>query len=196
MAENTIYSDFRPQIGDVSFCVLRKMRREFLSRRDIDRKAEEVLGSFDPKFPNNQISPIYLVVHGLAGKHQISFRFEQDLGFSPRGRKILGQFEFAQEQLPIDRILQYDSPRFRWTLCHEIGHWVLHRFIDPRAISRDRSVFVDTREQLHFTAQWSELRWIEWQANQFASSLLLPRPVLQRRALIGSSRYCCPAEAR
>jgi Zn-dependent peptidase ImmA (M78 family) len=127
------------------------------------------------------------VVHGLAEKHQISFRFEQDLGFSPRGRKILGQFEFAPEQISIDRILQYDSPRFRWTLCHEIGHWVLHRFIDPRTISRDQPAFVDTRQQLQFTeprskftAQWSELKWIEWQANQFASSLLLPEPILKR----------------
>jgi Zn-dependent peptidase ImmA (M78 family) len=56
----------------------------------------------------------------------------------------------------------------------------LHRFIDPRTISRDQPALIDTREQLHFTAQWSELKWIEWQANQFASSLLLPRPVLQR----------------
>jgi hypothetical protein len=105
------------------------MRREFLSRREIDRKAEEVLRRFDPKFPSNQISPIYAVVHGLAKKHQISFRFRQDLGFSSRGRKILGQSEFAAQQISTDEILSDDSPRFRWTLCHEIGHWVLHRFI-------------------------------------------------------------------
>ena len=33
------------------------MRREFLSRKAIDRKAEEVLIRFNPNFPNNQISP-------------------------------------------------------------------------------------------------------------------------------------------
>jgi len=152
----------------------------YLNRNDIDAKAEEVISHFDDAALSRQVSPIYQVLDGLVSKYRTPFHFDQDLGHSPQGRKILGRYDFQPRQILIDRVLPYDSPRFRWTLCHEIGHLVLHRKIDPKLVSREKPQFVDTRTQLHFirTANRSELEWIEWQANQFASAMLLPRPIL------------------
>jgi len=154
--------------------------RQRLTRDDIDSKAEEVALHFDPNAFARSSSPIYEIVTGLKNTYHIPFHFDQRLGSSVKGKKILGRFDFQPRRILIDEILPYDSPRFRWTLCHEIGHLVLHRKLDPKLISRDSQGFVDTREELRFirTARWSDLHWIEWQANQFASALLLPRSIV------------------
>jgi Zn-dependent peptidase ImmA (M78 family) len=64
--------------------------------------------------------------------------------------------------------------------CHEIGHLALHRKLDRKLISLGAPAFIDTRTQLRFvrTALRSDLEWVEWQANKFASALLLPRPIV------------------
>jgi len=157
--------------------------RRHLNRGDIDKKVEEVLLHFDPRALTRRVSPIYAVVGGLKDVYHIPFHFDQDLGRSRRGKrvfKIFGRFDFEPRQILIDKSLPHDSPRFRWTLCHEIGHLVLHRKLDPKSISRDAAQLVDTRTELRFirSARWSELEWIEWQANQFASGMLLPRPIV------------------
>ena len=157
----------------------RPKRRRWLSREEIDAKAEEVILHFDPSAFVKHISPLYQVVKGLIDTYHVPFHFDQDLGYSRPGRKILGRFDFRPRQILIDKLLPYDSPRFRWTLSHEIGHLALHRSLNPTLISKETPQFVDTREQLRFirTAKRSELQWIEWQANQFASALLLPRAI-------------------
>ena len=125
-------------------------------------------------------SPIYDVVSGLKDRYHVPFHFDQDLGFAATGKKILGRFDFQPRRILIDRVLPHDSPRFRWTLSHEVGHFVLHRKLYPSNISREPQEFIDTKEELRFirTARRSDLQWIEWQANQFASALLLPRPIV------------------
>ena len=155
-------------------------RRRRLKREDIDAKAEEVALHFDPSSLARKTSPLYEVVDGLIRRYKVQFLFDQDLGYSPRRKRILGRFDFKPQQILIDRVLPHDSPRFRWTVSHEIGHLVLHRNLDPRLISRTKPEFIDTRAELRFlrTAMKSELAWIEWQANQFAASMLLPRPIL------------------
>jgi len=154
--------------------------RQCLSRNDIDARAQEVLLHFDPRALFRPRSPIYEVVVGLKDKFGIDFGFDEDLGFSSRGKKILGRFEFESRRILVDRVLPADSPRFRWTLCHEIGHLVLHRKLNPKLIFRVKSAVVDTATELRFARkpQRSELDWIEWQANQFAAALLLPRVIV------------------
>jgi Zn-dependent peptidase ImmA (M78 family) len=157
----------------------RQVRRR-LSREQIDEKAEEVLRFFRPDVFQLSNSPLYSVVEGLLANSWVRFGFNVDLGFSSSGRKILGQFDFEPRTIQIDKILPNDSPRFRWTLAHEIGHLVLHRKLDRSLITVSPPVFIDTREHLQYlrTAERSELEWVEWQANQFAAALLLPRPIV------------------
>jgi Zn-dependent peptidase ImmA (M78 family) len=155
-------------------------RRRHLSRDQIDAEAEKVALHFDPRAFARTTSPLYEVMNGLKEKYRVSFFFDRDLGTSERGRKILGRFDFTSRRISIDGILPYDSPRFRWSLSHEIGHLVLHRKLDRKLISLDTPALIDTRIQLRFvrTAARSELEWVEWQANKFAAAMLLPRPIV------------------
>ncbi len=139
---------------------------------------------FDPKALDRSRSSIYSVARGLAENCDLQFVFDQKLGVGPKGGKVLGRFDFAPPRILIDEFLKKDSPRFRWTLCHEIGHYVLHRKIDRRRISRHDSL-IDCRPELfpRRTAGWSDLHWIEWEANQFAGALLLPEPILKRELI-------------
>jgi hypothetical protein len=61
-----------------------------LNRKDIDAKAEEVVLHFDQRAFTRLRPPIYQVVAGLNDLYHIPFHFDQELGFSARGRKILG----------------------------------------------------------------------------------------------------------
>lgn len=78
--------------------------------------------------------------------------------------------------------------RFKFTLAHEIAHWILHKryfFVDENQISlfdnlgeddfikclnRDEKDFVINRKR-------TPEEWLEWQADNFASSILMPKEV-------------------
>jgi Zn-dependent peptidase ImmA (M78 family) len=172
----------------------KKMRqREILSRHDIDQRAEALALHFDHAAFDHLRSPLYLVVKALAEIHRLPFLFRQDLGSRTVGKKILGRFDFDPSRILIDQTLSEDSPRFRWTLCHEIGHYVLHRHLDPSRIGDDRPL-IDTRDELFFirTAAKTDRQWIEWQANKFAAALLLPRPILKRALIAAQDKLDMP----
>ncbi|MDR2743926.1 MAG: ImmA/IrrE family metallo-endopeptidase [Desulfovibrio sp.] len=71
-----------------------------------------------------------------------------------------------------------DGPegRYNFTLAHEVGHWVLRRFefLAPDVLKQQG----DNRGILCRAIQRKEPR--ERQADQFASHLLMPRPVVQK----------------
>ncbi|ACK69905.1 protein of unknown function DUF955 [Gloeothece citriformis PCC 7424] len=92
------------------------------------------------------------------------------------------QGQIAARILPLERLIEIneDIPKLRGgfgesTIAHEIGHWVLH--IDPDAVKYalylqklGRTIEVKPllcRSQTH-------LEGIEWQAQYFASCLLMP----------------------
>ncbi len=62
-------------------------------------------------------------------------------------------------------------------LAHEYGHLVLHRKVDPVRSGYATSTIGDT-EQDFVTGKKilsTPRDWIEWQANRFASAILMPR---------------------
>jgi len=56
--------------------------------------------------------------------------------------------------------------RDRFTACHELGHWMLHRGSTLNRVGREK----------HIPAY----RDPEWQANEFSASILMPRPLISR----------------
>lgn len=82
--------------------------------------------------------------------------------------------------------------RFLFTLAHEIGHWVLHRkyfFIDEGQQSlfdyyneeEKNSIICAKRNENDMikVRKRTEGEWIEWQADNFASSILMPKHVFK-----------------
>ncbi len=70
--------------------------------------------------------------------------------------------------------------RLRFTLAHELGHWILHqRFYGTTENRACRSY----RRQHIYTSHHqvkSPVEWTEWQADTFASAILVPRPALRQ----------------
>lgn len=94
----------------------------------------------------------------------------------------------AARILPLEHLIEIneDIPKLRdgfgeSTIAHEIGHWVLH--INPYAVQRclflQRQGRVIQIEPLLCRSE-DNLRGIEWQAQYFASCLLMPRYKLKQ----------------
>ena len=115
-------------------------------------------------------------------KYRIGFSFSEILGRMPNGNKILGMFSVSPLIIRVCSSIKRWSPAFCRTLAHELGHLVLHRKMigDGKQISREKPI-IDTARQLRYreTAELSDLGWVEWQANEFAMCLILPRRYLQ-----------------
>lgn len=103
---------------------------------------------------------------------------------------------FSKNTMVFDIKLSEDykqEGRFLFTLAHEIGHWVLHRkhfFIDDGQASlftmleeKEEEKFIvcakrDENAMLCVKRKTPE-EWIEWQADNFASSLLMPKAIFK-----------------
>jgi Zn-dependent peptidase ImmA (M78 family) len=82
---------------------------------------------------------------------------------------ILGKIEFNPLRIIADTSLE--EHRYRFTLCHEIGHLVLHKNLFSN--TKDKEDY-DYTLSLNGNISDSNTRRIEIQANLFASYLLLP----------------------
>jgi len=92
---------------------------------------------------------------------------------------IMGKIEFDPLKIVIDSEL--DEHRFRFTLCHEIGHLVLHQNILKNSVTKreDDEYYLS----LNSTISNSITRRMEIQANIFASYLLLPLKSFQMEVM-------------
>lgn len=104
-------------------------------------------------------------------------------------RKLLGRNDaigatwFETSEIYIDQSLDpTEHPRkrgrYRFTVGHEIGHWVLHRrFVPDRASQLD--LFEGrTPEPSILCRESSKREPAEWQADRFASFLLMPKDLV------------------
>lgn len=103
--------------------------------------------------------------------YEVSFDFEKKLSGG-----MLGKIEFSPLKICVSNTLAEDTKRRRFTLCHEIGHLILHM---PR-LEKLINESVDDRDSLSFSFNISDVmsRRLEKQANYFAGSLLIPQTSL------------------
>jgi len=69
--------------------------------------------------------------------------------------------------------------RYRFTLAHETGHWRLHRQLFQRKANQ-LTLLPESVERPEYICRSSSTEPIEYQANRFASCLLMPREMLKR----------------
>ncbi|MFA5850273.1 MAG: ImmA/IrrE family metallo-endopeptidase [Bacteroidales bacterium] len=114
-----------------------------------------------------------LVCKYLKDKYKLSFNFNEDLG-SLNSSKILGKLSFKPLKISISNDLLSDKNRWRFTLAHEIGHFVLH-YEDLRGyfdenFDNEMTIDYNIGNLLPFNNKRLEI-----QANIFASRLLIPQ---------------------
>lgn len=149
-----------------------------LSRTDIEERSESFIRHFDDDcLSTPQMTPLGAICTRLAGEYRVAFDFSDDLGSATDGYRIMGRFHPGSRTISIDASLVEGDPRFSFTLAHELGHLVLHCRIQPDLLVPNTEAIEDTRRQLTLERADSADpgSWIEWQANAFAASLLLPR---------------------
>jgi hypothetical protein len=159
---------------------------EYLARGDIEQKAEEVLLWFAPtQLDEPCLTPLAGIVTRLSQDFGLKVSFNQPLGLSSRGKKILGMCVLRPPAIFVDPTLDPSGPTFRFTLAHELGHLTLHRRLNLafEDLDKPNSQIQDSRNELYLGRKRqlvTQRDWLEWQANSFASAILMPRgPVRQ-----------------
>ena len=128
-------------------------------------------------------APLERLLEEFLARRWLSFSHDHDLGTVSGGRKIYGEFVANPVEIHIDRSVPLWSPRVRFTLAHDSGHFVLHRrligpgrYIDRTQIPADSAACMKYREM----ASMSDRGWAEWQANEFALALIMPLAAASR----------------
>jgi hypothetical protein len=156
----------------------------------------------------NQFSPAPLVdldaviFDYLAEEEQLVFDDDALLG-TEDGDLILGKTLPLAGKILISRELKPSAERGRrrFTIAHELGHWVLHRplFLADRehlslfGANDFASVEMVSPNRQLFGAMNQQVRPEEWQANRFATALLIDRGTLLHAF---TERFGTPPAAR
>jgi hypothetical protein len=150
-----------------------------MSRADIERRAELFLQFFDAeclRLP--KATPIATIAARLRDEYGVTFIFNAQLGASSAGYKYRGRIHVPSRTIYVDESLPIGGHRFNFTLAHEIAHFVLHRRVTLSAADgKDGPDILDTSRDLILDQIQSDnpRSWLEWQANTFAASALMPR---------------------
>jgi IrrE N-terminal-like domain len=153
----------------------------FLSKQLIENEAALLLAEYGnshgpvtgPPVPVDEIVELYLEL-------ALEFKdMQQIFGFGD----VHGALWVNDRRIGIDQSLdparnQAMLGRYHFTLAHEAGHWRLHRRLYQRRA--DQPMLLEGAMQADYVCRSSDTSPIEWQANFFAASLMMPREMVKR----------------
>jgi Zn-dependent peptidase ImmA (M78 family) len=148
----------------------------FIGQSYIDNRVNNVFSYFKFKIKKNREILLEPICDYLAEFNNIEFIYDEHLGENAQGNEVLGKISLDTKKIFISNSLKRNSPRWRFTLAHELGHFLLHRklFISDPSTNK-----MDSQNSIN----WEDIdktstSRLEWQANSFASALLLPKITL------------------
>jgi Zn-dependent peptidase ImmA (M78 family) len=173
------------------------MKVPWLPKKTIADAADAVIAGYEAKINRVVQAPIpveAIIERGLGVKLAfVDLREKLDLN------DVLGATYIKEQLICVERSLaeDRDEGRLCFTFAHEAGHWVLHRKLVQQV---DRT---DGNEARIFCRMKDAKEPIEWQADYFASCLLMPAAAVEAafRTIYGSkplvldnvkSSYCGP----
>ena len=116
------------------------------------------------------------IIKTLDKKFDVKVDYSQKLG-NENNNVILGSIDFKKSIISITNKLEYESPRWRFTLAHEIGHYILHRESLFKRIDLFNDVISDVLSFEDIVSKDINNR-MEVQANIFASNFFIPDNIL------------------
>jgi len=165
---SNIWSFFK-QIGLIDLTP-NKQLIPYISTENLSAKVNGLLERYTPEvFKLIQPTPLRTIYQRLESENNTKFIFNKELD-KVNGNQILGKIEFDPLCVYVSKNLVENSPRWRFTLAHEIGHLLLHREI----LSLRYKEGFDTENSLDYYITDNYYKRIEIQANYFASCLILP----------------------
>jgi hypothetical protein len=166
----------------------------YLAESVIDAEAAELLHAVfgGPWRDHSPVDLDAIIYDHLSPRDNLAFNDEADLPME-RGEMVLGKTLPIRGKILLNRMLKYDSEpgRSRFTLAHELGHWVLHRklflarkeeldlFAGGRGVDEDFEFVGLKRSVFPASCKPSATAREEWQANRFAVALLIDPVVLR-----------------
>jgi hypothetical protein len=149
----------------------------YMPKKRIARRAQELIDAFAGDREGDRKAPINVEL--IAERH-LGLGLEiEDLSARLGVTGVLGAVWFDEGIVRIDEGVEHDG-RYAFTLAHELGHWVLHR---PLWESKQIEVplfSLDGAEPTPAVVCRSDKKpQAEWQADYFASCLLMPEPLVR-----------------
>ncbi|GIW56287.1 MAG: hypothetical protein KatS3mg082_2748 [Nitrospiraceae bacterium] len=98
---------------------------------------------------------------------------------------VHGAIWFRSQRVGVDQSLDparnpAKRGRYHFTLAHEAGHWRLHRHLYLRNVGQP-SLLPEFDQRPDYVCRSSEKKKpVEWQADQFAANLLMPRELVKK----------------
>ena len=145
----------------------------FVGQEEIERRAETLASavSNDSSVEFN----VRAACDHFSANYKVDFFFDEDLGVDAGGRPILGKIGVGPRAVHVTSALPPDSPRWRFTVAHELAHLVLHRHLDIGSILGGHFETEDGQGVEVIERNPGILGRLEWQANTFASCMLMNR---------------------
>lgn len=140
----------------------------YLEKEEIESKSLEVLELHQN---DSVMSPIEKICSELNNNVSLEIKFIDDLGTDSTGFEILGKIQFDPDKIFIKKGHE-NYHRKRFTIAHELGHYFLNHeeYLEGEFYSQK-----DEEENYLNSINSLDIKRLEWQANYFASCLLLPR---------------------
>jgi len=143
---------------------------DLLKKSDIESISLKELNNINPEFIDNAYG---LSINDL--KDYLKQEYDLEVtNFNPGRRQYLGTCDIANNTIGISKHI-VNTPRELFVLAHEFGHYILHQNLSINQQLLDS--FSDSK--FDFSTGKNRLEnprhWIEWQANYFSASILLPR---------------------
>lgn len=145
-----------------------------LSSDEIESITYHLLTDFNPNiFTNFTRINLNDLISFFKGHHDLKFDYTTDLN-QPIYFGTIGHFNVTERLIQIDPSI-VNTERFSFTLAHEIGHSILHSelIVNQEIYDDYEDSKYDIFSNRHILK--NDKNWIEWQANRFAASLLMPK---------------------
>ncbi len=154
----------------------------FMKDEEFEDETVLLLSEFGNKFRHVTTPPI--PVDDIVADYLRLSVFYKDLKREFGVNDVFGTLWVNRQQVDIDvSLVPEDNPsmlgRYRFTLAHEAGHWRLHRHLFQRKANQ-LTLLPDGTERPEYICRSSDTEPIEYQANRFASCLLMPREMVKR----------------
>jgi Zn-dependent peptidase ImmA (M78 family) len=162
----------------------------FLHKSTIDSKAADLIRRvFGASLDSSSAIDLEEIVWHLSETEGLVYDDDADLP-NHGGEIILGKTQPTKHRILLSSELKRDDEpgRARFTLAHELGHWVLHRplFLAKAqelsffgADSMDEFEFIGLQRAIFSEGGRATIPTEEWQANRFAVALLINADLLR-----------------
>ncbi|WP_151993693.1 ImmA/IrrE family metallo-endopeptidase [Buttiauxella massiliensis] len=153
--------------------IIRSKNLSYLSLDEIDSRGLQLALASEVS-TKGEIDLLKIVSY-LQESDGLNFDLSYELGTDEVYTSVLGSMDAKNNIIKISDSLEFNSHRWRFTLAHEIGHYIFHHdFMLKNKI--DEHVDIDDNYSIvEFSMKSNLFRRLEWQANMFANSLLMPR---------------------